>query len=145
MPGAQPGHDWPGQRLAEVRFDLSLLHQLVAACGLERPKRLSAILFGVVAEIENHFAASRARDSRMRCMSMLPDDTADACEYRQWSSTSPRNHLAFGSLCDTSAAMSISTSALSWSSLVTAIRYAAASPGWMRPLLCRSTTRYAIS
>ncbi len=139
LPCAELGKHWTRQRLADVGFGLGLLHQLVAACGLERPKRLSAILFGVLAEIENHLAASRARDSRMRCISMLPDDTVEACEYRQWSSTSPRNHFARGSSCDTSAAMSISTSALSWSSLVTAIRYAAASPGWMRPLLCRST------
>ena len=55
----------------------------------------SAILFGIVAEIQDHFApANRARDSRMRCISMLPDDTVEACEYRQWSSTSPRNHFA---------------------------------------------------
>ena len=66
----------------------------------------------------------------MRCISMLPDDTVDACEYRQWSSTSPRNHCRARIVCaTTSAAMSISTSALSWSSLVTAMRYAAASPG----------------
>jgi hypothetical protein len=42
---------------------------------------LSAIFFGVVAEVKYHFApASNARDSRMRCISMLPDDTVDACE-----------------------------------------------------------------
>ena len=27
----------------------------------------------------------------MRCISMLPDETVEACEYRQWSSASPRN------------------------------------------------------
>ncbi len=35
----------------------------------------------------------------MRCISMLPDDTVEACEYFQWSSTSPRNHFARGSSC----------------------------------------------
>ena len=114
LPRAELGQRWARQRLAEVRFGFGLLHQLVATGGLERPERLPAIFFGVVAEIEDHLAAAnRARDSRMRCISMLPDDTVEACEYRQWSSTSPRNHFARGSSCDTSAAMSISTSALS--------------------------------
>ncbi len=76
-----------------VGFGLGLLHQLVAAGRLERPQRLAAVLVGVVAEVEDHrlAAASSARDSRMRCISMLPEDTVEACEYFQWSSTSPRN------------------------------------------------------
>ena len=35
------------------------------------------------------------RDSRMRCISMLPEDTVEACSH--WSSTSPRNQAARGS------------------------------------------------
>jgi hypothetical protein len=86
--GVGPGVELPcaelvqhrtGQRLPQVRFGFGLLHQLVATGGLEGPKGLPAILFGVVAEIQNHFApASSARDSRMRCISMLPDDTVEA-------------------------------------------------------------------
>ena len=52
-----------------------------------------------------------------------------------------RNHSAAAVAGDASAAMSISTSALSWSSFVTAMRYAAASPGVTRPVLCSATTR----
>ena len=67
-------------------------------------------------------AASRARDSRIRCISMLPDDTVEACEYRQWSSTSRTEARPASSSRGSTAAISISTSALSWSSLVTAMR-----------------------
>ena len=84
LPRAELAQHRVRQRLPQVRFGLGLLHQLVATGGFERPKRLAAILFGLVAEVENHLAhlaaANRARDSRMRCISMLPDDTVAACE-----------------------------------------------------------------
>ena len=54
---------------------------------LEGPKGFAPIFFGVVAEVENHLghlaAARSVRDSRMRCISMLPDATVEAWEYFQ--------------------------------------------------------------
>ena len=98
LPGPELVQHRTGECLAGVGLRFGLLHQLVAADRLERPKRLSAVLFGVLAEIEDHpahfAAASMARDSRIRCISILPEETVEACEYRQWSSASPRNHRA---------------------------------------------------
>ena len=140
FPRAELGEDGSGQRLPEVGFGLGLLHQLVAAGGLERPKSLAAILFGVVARSRiisliwrppaGRGTAGCAASRCCRRTRWRPASTSSGPRPRR--GTMPRA----ASSCDTSAAMSISTSALSWSSLVTAIRYAAASPGWMRPLLC---------
>jgi hypothetical protein len=56
------------------------LHEKIAAGGLECAKGLAAIFVRFVAEVDDHRAANRARDNRMRCISMLPDETVDACE-----------------------------------------------------------------
>ena len=68
------------ERFPGVALGLGLLEQLVAAGVLERPKSLASILFGFAAQVQNHDAANRARDSSIRCTSMLPDATVDACE-----------------------------------------------------------------
>ena len=46
----------------------------------ERAKGFAPILFGFVAKVEDHDTANKARDSSMRCTSMLPDATVEACE-----------------------------------------------------------------
>ena len=83
LPGPELGEDGADERLACRRVGLGPLHEFVAAGGLEGPKGLPPILLRVVAEIGDHRAARSDRDSRMRCISMLPEDTVEACEYRQ--------------------------------------------------------------
>ena len=92
LPRTQPVEDRGDERFPGVGLGFGLLEQLVAAGRLERAKGLAPKLFGFVAQVEDHDAANRARDSSMRCTSMLPDATVDACEYRQWSSTSARKY-----------------------------------------------------
>ena len=86
-------------------------------------RAMLAVLEGLVAEVDVHDAASSDRASRIRCISMLPEATVadtrvapvvlDRPAERAPPSPSSRRR---------SATMSISTSALSWSSRVTAMR-----------------------
>ena len=69
------------------------------------------------------------------------DATVAETEYLWWSSTARRKRPASPSCAVSSAAMSMSTSALSWSSRVTAMRYAAVSPGRTWPVCCVAMTR----
>ncbi len=80
LPRTQPVQDRGDERFPGVGLGFGLLEQLVAAGGLERAKGLAPELFGFVAQVEDHEAANRALDSSMRCTSMLPDATVDACE-----------------------------------------------------------------
>ncbi len=87
LEGAQAVKDRRDEAGPGIRFGVGLDQQLITPCALESLESLAAEFFGVVAEIEDHrchaFPASIVRDNRMRCISMLPEDTVDACEYRQ--------------------------------------------------------------
>ena len=74
-----------GEHLDLRRRDdpLSLLHKLVTAGRFPRRASLPPVLGGFLAELDVHAVASSARDSRIRCISMLPEATVDAWEYRQ--------------------------------------------------------------
>jgi hypothetical protein len=73
---------------------LGLLDQLISARCLYSPESLPSVLRGLVAQLDVHTAVNIDRDSRIRCISILPEVTVEACEYRQWPSTAKRNCLA---------------------------------------------------
>ncbi len=97
VPGAEVGEHLGGGVLA-VGLARTGEGQLVAARGLERPPCGGAVLDGLGAEVGVHEAASRARASRIRCISMLPDATVADTEYRWWSSTALRKVPLLGQM-----------------------------------------------
>ena len=66
--------------LAPQRFGVGGDQQVVAAGGLQCAAGLASVFGCLIGEFEDHDAASIARDSRIRCISMLPEDTVEACE-----------------------------------------------------------------
>ena len=77
VPGPELAQHGPDQGLALHRLGLGPLRQLVAARLFQGPASDAAELECLLAELGPH-DESRARASRMRCTSMLPDATVEA-------------------------------------------------------------------
>ncbi len=63
------------QRFASARIGLGTLHELVATRRTERIAHDAAELGCILPQLDPHDAASSARDSRIRCTSVVPDAT----------------------------------------------------------------------
>src|SRR5690606_24802381 len=94
IPCAQICEDPVGHVVPVVRIALDASGELVATRSFQRPVGGATELGGLVGQVDVHDAARSARANRILCISMLPDATVAAWEYRQWSSTARRNHSA---------------------------------------------------
>ena len=81
FPGAEAGEHGSHQGFPCTGRFFGLQNELVTAGGVEGLPGLPTVFQCVIAEFEDHDRpANIARDNRIRCISMLPDDTVDACE-----------------------------------------------------------------